>query len=101
MTADHPGEKDHAVLIKPHGGDFASFECFIISTVVNGNGIIGTVESPETIASNTATIVFQKDSENPHTQTHRFLVGDETEYGLNASVSGARRHTPRRQRQER
>ena len=91
MTADHPGEKDHAVLIKPHeGSHFASFECFIISTVVNGNGIIGTVESPETgVPSNTAAIVFQKDSENPHTQTHRFLVGDETEYGLNASVSGA------------
>ena len=90
VTADHPGEKDHAVLIKPHeGSHFASFECFIIGAELTGNGIIGTVESPETNRpSNTAAIVFQKDAENPHTQTHRFLVGDETEYGLNFAISG-------------
>ena len=49
VTADHPGEKDHAVLIKPHeGSHFASFECFIIGAELTGNGIIGTVQSPET-----------------------------------------------------
>ena len=96
VTVDHEEGNKHGILITgdpnhTHEGSpvFAEFECFIISTVVGGNGIVGTVTAPETDnASSTMTLSFEADSENPHDQTHQKVVGDETVYNLKSSVSG-------------
>ena len=87
---EHEGKEGHGVLITPHEGHFATFECsFLFHIEVTGNGIVGTITEPETgVLSNTATLKFSADGSNPHRQTHTTVVGDETEYDLKTSVNG-------------
>jgi len=76
-----------AVLIKPTTGKaFAEFECFILGVEVTGNGIIGTITSPGIGEKSTeATVSFEAEG---GTQKHTKVDGDETTYGLEASVNG-------------
>ena len=79
-------EGNPAVLLKPEEENFAEFECFILGVEVSGNGIIGTITSPGINEESTeATVSFEAEG---GTQNHTKVDGDETTYGLQASVNG-------------
>jgi len=90
------------------GTHFATFVCGGIITVNVGGpstkttedgtkhkaGVIGTITAPEEeVASNTATISFQKDAANPHHQTHQIVTGDEHSYNLWSNANGGETRT--------
>jgi hypothetical protein len=72
------------VLVTPSAKNgFATFTCGFITTTVGGNGLVGTIKSPKCgEESNEATIEFSSSSKG--VQTHKTVVGTETEYSLEA-----------------
>lgn len=100
-TIEHEGVKKPGMLITPgpgtiehltgaKGTHFATFECPILGrVVVGGNGLIGTITTPEeNKASETATISFSSTESGKTTQTHRKVAKDATEYDLAVSTGG-------------
>jgi hypothetical protein len=76
-----------ALLVSPKEGHFATFSCSIlVKVVISGNGAIGMVTSPGYgEESSTATLKF---SGEKGVQTHTIVDGEETAYGLKASING-------------
>jgi hypothetical protein len=78
------------VLVTPSTGTthFATFTCGFITTKVEGNGVIGTITSPECGKSSTsATISFKATSHGQ--QEHKKIAGTETIYDLNSGGNTA------------
>lgn len=97
MTTELPfhlvmlGSKDPGILITPAPGateHFATFNCgvFVGTIVVEGNGILGTITSPECGKSaKSATVVFASNGAGVQNQ----LTYTGTQYNLKSSVGGS------------
>lgn len=93
LTVEHTpttGTPGPGILVTPNPttGVFAHFVCGLIKFTVEGNGLIGTITSPECgHESNETTISFSSSSTG--VQTHKTVVGTTTEYSLTQAGGNA------------
>jgi hypothetical protein len=84
------GTTGPGILVTPNAGtgQFATFTCGFLGFTVKGNGLIGTITKPACGSSSTeATVEFSSSSTG--VQTHKTVVGTETEYSLENLGSAA------------
>lgn len=77
------------VLVTPTGGVFADFKCpFIGAVTVGGNGVVGTITEPGCSKSSTK-VTMSFSSSSTEVQTHKTVVGTETEYSLTTNAGAS------------
>jgi len=87
-----PVNENPGILITPEDKEgekiFTTFACFGVTTKVEGNGVIGTITSPDwTTPTTDATVVF---SQTEGTQDHLTTDTSSTEYDLIANRGGSK-----------
>lgn len=71
---------------------YATFSCFGVSTTVYGNGIIGTITSPECNAAAVSSATLEFNATSHGEQKHRTVLGTETEYDLKSRIGSGGPH---------
>lgn len=93
LTVEHTpanGTSGPGILVTPNPttGVFAHFVCGFIKFTVEGNGLIGTITKPE-CGHESAETTISFSSSSTGVQTHKTVVGTETEYSLTQAGGNA------------